>query len=147
MQLRRRTIPHVGAVLSVLSLPLFQVRAEQATNSPERLVRFITYQSGRKQLFPDEFVDYGLMYGEYWANFRAAKSLSDRGASALPAIEHAMASLKANGFHSRFAKNSGWLLLAYARIRGRDAYPRLMAMTHLAGLHFLRPSIDRAIAL
>ena len=107
----------------MLCLPLFCVGAETAPRSPEQLVRFITYQSGRTRVLPDEQVDFASITSEYWTNFRAAKSLS------------------------KFATNSGWLLLAYARIRGEDAYPKLMAMTRFDRLRFLRPSLDRAIAL
>jgi len=69
------------------------------------------------------------------------------GGSAVPSIEEAIDSIEERGRESEFSLNSGWLLYAYAKIKGPAAYPRLKRMVGRPNLGFLAYSLDTSIAL
>jgi hypothetical protein len=76
-----------------------------------------------------------------------AMSLVKQGASAIPDIERAIDSIEAHGEESPFAINARWLILPYAQILGRAAFPRLHRMMGDPRLLFLRSSLDGAVAV
>ena len=65
----------------------------------------------------------------------------------MPELERAFDSLEKYGQKSEFATNTGWLLLAYAQIKGPAALPRLRKMIGNPSLDFLGLSLDDSIAL
>jgi hypothetical protein len=73
------------------------------------------------------------------------------GSSAVPAIEDALDSFEARGEESKVASKLGWLLLAYARIKGPAAYPRLRRMYNqrlsVYGADSYENDLDRSVAL
>jgi len=99
--------------------------------SPSELIKYLTYQSDR----PDR---HGLLHslafscGPYLGEARDDRAIVGElvklDISAVPAIDEAPDSLEANGETSEVALKAGWLLLAYARIKGPAAYPRLQKM-------------------
>jgi hypothetical protein len=76
-----------------------------------------------------------------------AMSLVKHGTSAVPDLERAIDSIEAHGEESPFAVNARWLILPYAQILGRAAYPRLHRMTGDPKLLFLRSALDGAVAI
>ena len=78
---------------------------------------------------------------------KAAKSLVRLGAAALPDIEKTLDSLDKEGLESKFSRNAGLVLFAYARIKGPQAYPRLQSMLGNSKLVFLQSAIDSSIAV
>ena len=77
----------------------------------------------------------------------AARSLVKLGKAAVPAIEQALDSIVGSGQWSAFTPNAGWLLLAYAKIEGPRAYPRLRAMISDPKLTNIGLNFDAAAAL
>jgi hypothetical protein len=80
-------------------------------------------------------------------NRAEAMSLVKHGASAIPDLERAIDSIEAHGEESPFAVNARWLILPYAQILGRAAYPRLHRMMGDPQLLFLRRSLDGAVVV
>ena len=76
----------------------------------------------------------------------AAISLANHGASAIPALNDALDSIEGRGRQST-PFHAGWLLLAYARIQGPSATPRLRRMLANPRLAFLQRYLDEAVAL
>jgi hypothetical protein len=76
-----------------------------------------------------------------------AKSLASMGASALPKLEEALASVQKQGGQSEFASSAGLLLSIYARIEGPSAYPLERSMMDDRNLAYLEPALDVAIGL
>jgi hypothetical protein len=147
---RRRTFAFaaLGTFVFLSLLLMSNGIGQTRVSSPADLIQFLTYQSGRpRSALPDTLREAGKDNVDYWTNFSAAKSLADLGASAIPEIERALRHLENSGERSRFARNAGWLLLAYARIKGPDAFPRLSELIGARTLAFLRPSVDRSLAL
>jgi hypothetical protein len=123
--------------------------AQTKEQSPDNLIRFLTYQSDR----PSNLIrDLGLFTcGSANAlareNRAAAASLVRLGASAIPSLEGALDSIEQQGEHSEFSPGALWLLAAYAKIDGPAAYPRLRRMISEPRLDFLQPGLDNAVAL
>ena len=120
------------AALGLLSV--IPAIGQTETRSPADLIRYLTYQFGR----PDEHgmvkgqsvvFSCGPAIGEQRDDRKLTKSLVAFGASAVPAIEEALDSFEARGEESEVASKVGWLLLAYARIKGPAALPRLSRIT------------------
>lgn len=118
-----------------------QVEAASAAD----IIRFLTYQSNRpgKQAFMAGVFTCGSSNEDR----AAAKSLVRMGNAAIVELERALDSIEKSGQQSEFAPNAGWLLLAYSRIKGRAAYPRLKRMDDAPELLFLQNRIDSSIAL
>ena len=82
------------------------------------------------------------------SEYRAtATRLAALGMNATPAVDAALDSIERQGQQSDFAPNAGWLLLAYSRIEGTRAVPRLTRMLHANLLAFLGLELDEAMAL
>jgi hypothetical protein len=120
--------------------------------SPSALIRYLTYQSDR----PDKHgmtkgqstvFNCGPSLGEARDNRAITKSLVNLGPSAIPAIEEALDSFELRGKKSEVASEAGWLLLAYARIKGPAAYPRLRRMYANSGLTAFANTMDNSFAL
>jgi hypothetical protein len=120
------------------------------TESPSAPIKFLTYQTARPH--KDEFlqvvtVSCGLEIAQEQPDREAARSLVAWGVSAIPDIEAALDSIAKHGEHSKFARNSGWLLYAYAKIRGPAAYPQLRKLQSHGHLDLFGNGLDTAIAL
>ena len=122
--------------------------AQPAPSSPSDLIRFLTYQSGR----PDKWGLKGGIFScaaavaEAGDNRAAADALVAEGGGAAAALQAALDSLETHGSQSEFATNAGWLLLVYARIKGRESYVRLSKMVGKPALNFLQSGLDDSIA-
>lgn len=77
----------------------------------------------------------------------AARSLAGLGAAALPAIDEALDSISRDGMESRFVRGAGWLPIAYAKIKGPAAFPRLRSMIDDLRLESFHPRLDSALAV
>jgi hypothetical protein len=112
--------------------------AQERPNNAHRLIWELSHSTPHK------------VYGSllpYYDDRGTAKAISDLGSAAVPEIERALASVEAEGANSAYYKNSGWLLLAYARTLGPLAGTRLRSMTRLAKFSDLSQSLDQAMAL
>ena len=140
------TFGQLATGLLFLSLAPFTAGTMAAQGkSPEDLVDFLTYRSERSGR---ELALLGMSScGQFGADREAARSLVKIGAPALPGIERALDSIETLGERSEFAFNSGWLVAAYAGIKGLGAYPRLQRMLNNPNLAFLRSAMDPSIAL
>jgi hypothetical protein len=67
--------------------------------------------------------------------------------AAIPELERALDSIEKGGEKSKFFRKAGWMLLAYARIQGPAATPRLRRMITRDKLSSLRIVLDQATAL
>ena len=133
-----------GALLAFLILLSVNTQTAKAQGKTAAdLIRFLTYQSDR----PDKGnVRMGLFScGPVTADLAAAKSLARLGDSAIPEIEKELDAIEMHGYQS--GDGSSWLELAYARIKGPDAYPRLRRMGGNPRLGFDRHNLDSSIAL
>ena len=115
---------------------------------PRELVRFITRQGYRSTIL-DLCRDEG-------KDRTAARLLTDLQSEPLPPsekplalseIEKALDSVGQEGEKSRFATDFGWLLFAYARIKGKEAYTRLSVMSADPKLADAGIDFDGSIAL
>jgi hypothetical protein len=105
--------------------------------SPRELIAFLTD--------PNRHVTFRC--GLVSADRAAAESLSGIGTVIVPDLERAFDSLQRDGERSQFATGAGWLALAYAKVKGRDAYPRLAFLIADPKLAFVRIDLDQAVAL
>jgi hypothetical protein len=71
----------------------------------------------------------------------------DLGIFAAPALEEALDSFEARAKKSEVALKARWLLLAYARIKGQAAYPRLRRLYDNTSLAEYAIGLDSAVAL
>lgn len=115
--------------------------------SASELIRYLTYQSGR----PESLISMGMFSCGLWnteerENLATMNSLVRLGPSAVPDIEVALSSLERLGKESKYAANAGHLLLAYAKIKGPDAFPRLQKMLGNSVIDFLQKDLSYAIA-
>ncbi len=119
-----------GKAIAVLGVLVASVAACQVqTRSPVDLIRDLTYQSERRETRPSRVVfTCGSALREERENRALAKALAGLGVSAVPAIEEALGSLEARGAESGIMEEATWVMLAYARIKGAGAYPRLHKM-------------------
>ena len=130
-------------MFGLLAMSISTSAAEE--KSPSELIRFLTYQSDRPG---KETTLLGLRScGTTPPDLAATRSLVEFGVSAIPDLERALSSIEKRGERSEFAFNGGWLLLAYAKINGPAAYPRLQRMIDNPKFAFLEIDLDRAVAL
>jgi hypothetical protein len=108
------------------------------------LIDELTYQSAGQQA-RDAVMRLGC--GKDGEDRAVARSLAKLGLSAIPALQQALDSIESLGDASKFSFNSGWLILAYARIEGPAALPQLQKMIGNPKLDFLQVSLERAVAL
>ena len=122
----------------------------QTTESPQQsasdLIAFLTYRNGRET--EGKFmISWGKIYQESLDNERATRSLVELGASAMPDLERELDRLeKSSGAWGDFS-GAAWLLLAYAEIDGRDAYPRLSRMSRNPNIIAAGIDVDSSIAV
>ncbi len=76
-----------------------------------------------------------------------ARELVRLGKAAVPDLEKALNSVEKLGMNSDYGWKASWLVLAYARIQGPTAAPRLRRMTRNQGLAPMRFAVDQAVAL
>lgn len=100
--------------------------------TPSELIRMIT--TSTDDLSRSASFTCGSLYGDYERGRPLAKELVDLGGSAIPDLENALNSLEADGQLSGFAYRSGWLIMAYAKILGPPAFPRLRRMKSKVGI-------------
>lgn len=135
------------AALTAL-LPAAGARCQPREQSASDLVRLLTAPSAR----PDNLLAHGIFdcasaMAEDRADRRLVEALAKMGESAIPDIEAALDSLEVPTAKSGPVLNSGRLLAAYARIRGPAAFPRLRRMLANPRLAFVRPELNRAMAV
>ena len=83
--------------------------------------------------------------GQVTADVEAATALARLGDSAIPEIEKALNAMENRGGPRGYG--SMWVQLAYARIKGPSAYPRLRRLEDDSKEAFERDNLDSAIAL
>lgn len=111
--------------------------------SPSHLIRMLDSTLDRPAI---EAESAGLFScGQHSASRAVAMSLARLGDSAVPALERELAA--SERLASEFRDRSVWLQLAYARIRGRAAYPRLRRMEGDPSPGSDRRNLDSPIAL
>ena len=113
------------------------VMGQTNEQSPSDLISFLT----------DPYRHVTFRCGLVSTDRAAAASLAKLGDAALPSLERAFDSLDSRGERSEFATSAGWLALAYAKIKGPDAYPRLARLIANPKLAFLRIDLDAAAEL
>jgi len=114
----------------------------QNGQSPAELVRSLASDGG----FSTYFVTCGET-GEARIRWATAAELVRKGSAAIPDIERALDDVVRKGIDSQFFQSAVLLSLAYARIEGRAAVPRLRNMAGRAALAPLEIGLDNAIAL
>lgn len=118
-------------------------RVSAQLQSPAELIRHLTHQSERQE----DLFSCGSL-NKYGADNRAlALALVKMGSPASTAIEDALDSILAGKSSPEAKFKMGWLLLAYARINGPSAYPRLHQLIGNVDLAHFALGIDNSIAL
>jgi hypothetical protein len=125
------------------------VACSAQTQSPSELIRYLTFQSDRPEKLQ---VEMGLDPCSDFGDRKAAVALAQIGLAALSDIEKELDAIEQPGYEGL---GSGWLELAYARIKGPAAYERLRKMERdpkigsdrLFGDDLRRRTLDGAIAL
>lgn len=116
--------------------------------SPSDLIRLLTHQAGQpRDSRRGAAFTCGSLLTEAQKDRGIAARLVKLGAPSLPDIEGALDSVENGGPQSKFFTSSGWLLYAYARIKGPTAYPRLSRMIGKPQLGSLEYSLDVAVAV
>jgi hypothetical protein len=115
-----------------------------AADSPESIVRFLTYQSGRPNR--ELALTGGLRVGVD-DDRRATGLLIQKGQSSLPAIQQALDSIETQSERSPFALNADWLFVSYAEIVGRKSLDRLRRLRQAMPGSPLSGGLDNAIAI
>ena len=139
-------------VLSISLWVTIPIHAQKETQNPDELIRYLTYQTDR----PDKHgmttgasgaFSCGPALGEARDNRALTKTLVDLGPPAVPAIEAALDTFEARGSRAEVAREAGWLLLAYGRLKGPASYPRLARMRTNPDLEYSASAFDAALAL
>jgi hypothetical protein len=133
-----------GLVLLAALLSAASGVCQTRDDAASRLIYALTYQSSDQ---PDKGAVLRLGCGPVKEDRATARSLADMGVSAIPAIEEAIDSVERQADESRFSFNSGWLVLAYARIKGPAALPLVRRMIGNPKLDFLQVALDQSAAL
>jgi len=143
----------IMGVLAVAIAGLFaisNVAAQTEFKSPAELIKYLTYQSGRLDMFGtlhSGVFSCGPALADDRGNRALTKSLVNFGPAALPDLEGALDSFEARGPDSEVALEVRWLLLAYARLRGPAAYPRLHRMYSNPRVISYSGDLDGSVAL
>ena len=149
---REAMSPTVTVLVAVGILFGNNAAAQSPPGSPDALVRYLTYQSDRPNM-------HGMVKGEssvfscgpFLGEARDDRALTNRlvamGSSAVGSLEEALNSLEANGEKSPVALKANWLLLAYAKIQGPAASPRLRRMIGKPIVRDYARSLDESVAL
>ncbi len=135
---------YVGTCLVGQEASPFQTPSQTSSE----LVYSLTHQSDHSDNF---LFDLGFScpeLGAAAAKHRAtARSLVDRGTRAVPELEQAIISYENHGPEKEFVDNIAWLLYAYARILGQDAYNTLRRMLLNSSLRPIHKALDTSVAL
>jgi hypothetical protein len=137
------------AVCGMLAVVGTGAAPAQDNTSASGLIRYLTYQTnrpGKEDLLFGPFTC-GTGFAEAEQDREIATELAALGESAVPAIEGALDSIVARGFGSEFIINSEWLMYAYAKIKGPDAFERLQRLKARPELGSREYSLDGAISL
>jgi hypothetical protein len=139
-------------VVTVMFLGATSVAAQVEPKGPAELIRYLTYQADRPDkhgMVKGQSVAFscGPALGEARDNRALTNKLVNFGPSAVPALEVALDSFETRGDQSGVAPEAGWLLLAYARLKGSAAYPRLHRMYANPSLASYSSNLDAALAL
>ena len=121
--------------------------AQAAPLSPVEIVRYLTYESDRPGLSLLMMGLGGCHKDAFDQDRSAAIALAESAGEALPAIDRILHAVESIDGKSPLYFGSEWLILAYAKIRGPLAIPRLQKMLWHPTLAPLRKSIEAAIAL
>ena len=145
------TINKIKTTLAILLLVIGLGATNRANGQlqnepPSKLIKFLTYQSGRALKSSDGILGCGVDE-EGLADRKTVQSLVAMGTAAIPALEEALDSIEEEGQRSVFAVNVRWLLYSYARIQGAQAFPRFRRMADNPKSDFLRFWLDDAIGL
>ena len=140
----------IALALSLLSVSSAPGRTEP--KSPSDLIKYLTYQSDRPHMHGTGPASTCSSDSAKYRDDRAiTKLLVGWGSLAVPAIEDALDSFEARGEESKVASKLDWLLLAYARIKGPAAFPRLRRMYNRRLSVYAADSyendLDRSVAL
>jgi hypothetical protein len=145
----RGRLPSSGALISTVMLAFGLIGAQAGENpfkdpSAARLIHFLTE--------PIDPLEHRGLYDTSGfemsdRNRAAANSLVALGSAAIPDLDSAFDQIEQQGEKTLLARNSRWLLFAYARIRGPKAYQRLRAMIDSPRLRFLCSDLDGSLAL
>jgi hypothetical protein len=135
-----------------LVIPAGGAVGQTAPQSPAELIRYLTYQSYRPDLHGAEKGAFsasscGQVNGEARDDRALTMSLVKMGESAVPAIEEAISSYEARSEKWEVPLQAGMVLLAYARIKGPEAFPRLHRLIGSPSLASQAHSLDGSIAL
>jgi hypothetical protein len=146
------TLVGLCGVVAVAFLGATSIAAQTEAKGPSELIRYLTYQADRPDLHgmvkgESAAFSCGPLLGEARDNRALTKALVSLGPSSLPALDDALDSFEARGDRSEVAPEAGWLLLAYARLKGSGAYPRLHRMYGNPDLVSYSSSLDAALAL
>lgn len=128
-------------------LPQSSAMGQTEPQSPADLIRFLTYQSGRPRGLRGIVFSCGSSIAQYREDHPVAEALVKMGGSAIPDLQAALDSIESSGGKSEFAFNSGWLLDAYARIKGPAAFPHLRSMFSNPQLTLFRSALEHSMAL
>jgi hypothetical protein len=142
----RAHIPNSGslAITVMLAVGLIPVRAGKSQvgdKSAAKLIHFLTDPVER----PDLLDKNGARIPD--GDRAAANLLVAMGSAAIDDLDAAFDLIERQGQETPLALNSKWLLFAYARIRGPEAYQRLRAMIANPRLRFLRGDLDHSLAM
>jgi hypothetical protein len=126
--------------------------AQIVPTSPADLIKYLTYQTDRPNKHgmtkgESTMFSCGPSLAEERDNRALTLSLVNMGDAAVPAIEQALDSFEAKGEASPVATEVGWLLLAYARLKGPGAYPRLHELYAEPRVAPFAAAIDSSVAL
>ena len=138
--------------LSTFALAVFpwqvSVLAQTDSQRARELIAHLTFESHQVSGDPAHADNHpSIALAEYLQNRKTAQSLVALGAGAASQLNVALESLADAGTQSKYSRNAGWLMLAYARIEGEPAFYRLQRVGGAGKLAFLVPSFDRAAAL
>jgi hypothetical protein len=126
-------------------LPTANVMGQSQAPSAADLIARLGNQS--RERFRDPSFTCGQLLAIAADSRQTAELLAESGSSASPEIEEALDSIEKEAQGSRFAPGGEWLLYAYAKIKGSDAYPLLRKMAGEPELQFLHYALDTSVAL
>jgi hypothetical protein len=133
--------PTLAAILTVLALLAARDANGQAGDqSPSELIRSLSEEPERRPFMAGCGQTNNAQRG-------TARELVQLGRAAVANLDQAFDSIEKKGSKSSLFLNAEWLFLAYARILGPAAAPRLERMTKNAKLASHRRNLDYAFAL
>jgi hypothetical protein len=139
---RLKRLSSLAAAAPILFFLAAGAKCQSAKVTPEQLIRALTYNPDDRK--PQTVAGCGADNRD----LKVASSLAKMGQRAVQPLEEALDSLEQNGEKSPFARvGTGWLLVAYAKIKGPAADVRLRRMSSQPRLAGFIYGLDNAIAL